>query len=430
MKTQLIKYSLILLTTLSLDAGTHLTLDDLILKALENAPDLKISTGNFEASKSRVNAADANYLPRVNLHLSAGKNARTNVPAQEMISDNLLLGNLSLKQILYDFGKTNSNSKSFQYESDALFELNKKNVSDKIRDVKFAYYTVLQALALINVQKENVKLNEAQLYRATRYFEAGIRTKIDISDAKVELIKAKLDLKTAQYDLKLAYASLDEVIGFKAIVNDYTVYSQDLVLESLFDSIGDYTLNLEDSINHAYENRNDLKSDSFRVEQSKAQKSLAKSAYYPELYFGADYTKQRVEKFQSSIPKDQWSASVNLDWNIYEGGATDAIAEEKRIALEVSKFAYSKASLVIKKETTEAYLNVYKAKDTVELSQSLVEVSDEKFNQASKRYEHGLSDYIELQQSRQGYIDAKASLVVNYYNYYQAIAYLDNAIGR
>ena len=69
-------------------------------------------------------------------------------------------------------------------------------------------------------------------------------------------------------------------------------------------------------------------------------------------------------------------------------------------------------------------------KDSVELSQSLLEVSDEKFDQASKRYEHGLSDYIELQEARQGYIDSKASLVVNYYNYYSAVAVLDNSIGK
>ena len=69
-------------------------------------------------------------------------------------------------------------------------------------------------------------------------------------------------------------------------------------------------------------------------------------------------------------------------------------------------------------------------KDSVELSQSLLTASEEKFDQAQKRYEHGLSDYIELQQARQGYIDAKSSLVVDYYNYYNAIAVLDNAIGK
>ncbi len=73
---------------------------------------------------------------------------------------------------------------------------------------------------------------------------------------------------------------------------------------------------------------------------------------------------------------------------------------------------------------------MYKMRDSVELSQSLVEVSNEKFDQAGKRYENGLSDFIELQQARQGYIDSMASLVVDYYDYYDAVAVLDNAIGK
>lgn len=40
------------------------------------------------------------------------------------------------------------------------------------------------------------------------------------------------------------------------------------------------------------------------------------------------------------------------------------------------------------------------------------------------------SDYIELQQARQGYINSKASLVVDYYNFYSALAVLENAIGK
>ncbi len=88
------------------------------------------------------------------------------------------------------------------------------------------------------------------------------------------------------------------------------------------------------------------------------------------------------------------------------------------------------SKLSIKKQTTQAYINLNKTRDSVVLSQSLLKVSSEKFEQAQKRYEYGLSDFIELQQARQGYIDAKSNLVVSFYDYYDAIALLDNAIGK
>ncbi len=424
LKNSLSKISLSLCIALSLNAVETYTVDELILQAIKNSPDLQISAGQLEASKSRTDIATSSYLPILDLYLSAGENRMSNLDNQdEMISDTLILGSLSLTQIIYDFGKTGNNVDSFKYNSQSYAMSNAQEISNKKRDVKFAYYDVLGAKALIDVQKENVKLNEIQLYRSQKYFKAGIKTKIDISDAKVELIKSKLELKNAQYELKIAYSNLDKVVGFKEISKEYKVFSNKLNLENLYASLHKYPLNLYDSIEYAYQNRSQLKKYMADLKTAQAQNSLASSEYYPSLYIGADYTKQ-------SVPEDQWQASLNIDWNLYQGGSTLAAVEEQRINVDISSSELQNIKLSIKQVATEAYINVYKTKDAVELSQSLVEVSNEKFDQAGKRYEHGLSDYIELQQSRQGYIDAKATLIVNYYAHYQAIAYLDNAIGK
>ena len=430
MKSQLFKYSLSLLLTLSLNAKETYTVDELILEALKNSPDLRISSLQYDASQERSSVAFSGYLPNVNLHAEAGVNGMSDVPTDDMLSDTLILGNLSLKQIIYDFGKTGGNVDRYKYDSESYLMANEQYISDKKRDVKLAYYDILQALALIDVNRENVKLNEAQLYRSQKYFTAGIRTKIDVSDAKVELIKSELDLRKSEYNLKLAYATLDKVVGFMDSEATYEVHSQKLDLSDLFSTLWEYDLKLLESINFAYENRYELKQFSAQIKSATAQKELASSGYYPALYLGADYTKQELDEFKSTMPQDQWKASLNIDWNIYEGGATSANTQEKTILIDISKSNMQNSKLSIKKDTTQAFINVYKMKDSVELSQSLVEVSNEKFDQAGKRYEHGLSDYIELQQARQGYIDAKASLVVDYYNYYAAIAVLDNAIGK
>lgn len=86
--------------------------------------------------------------------------------------------------------------------------------------------------------------------------------------------------------------------------------------------------------------------------------------------------------------------------------------------------------LQIKQAVTNAYINLAQKRDELILSKSLVDVSSEKFDQASKRYENGLADFIELQQARQDYIDAKANLINTYFDYYIARANLDNAIGK
>ena len=432
MKSQIIKYSLSLLLALSLNAKESYTVDELILEALKNSPDLKISLSQYSASKERLSVATSDYLPRVDLQAGVGKTGMSDIPTNpdDMITDNLMMGRLSLKQIIYDFGKTGGNVDLYEYDSASYSMANEQQISDKIRDVKKSYYDVLQAISLIKVHEENVKLNESQLYRSQKYFGAGIRTRIDVSDAKVELIKSKLDLKKSAYNLKLAYAALDKVVGFMEIELKYDVYSDELDLNNLYSTLSNYDLTLTKAIEFAYENRYALKQYVSQIKSTKARADVSSSRYYPALSFNADYTKQKVDELEVSSPEDKWQASLNLDWNIYEGGATSADTQEKQILIEISKLEMQNSKLAIKKETTQAFINVYKMKDSVELSQSLLEVSAEKFDQAGKRYEHGLSDYIELQQARQGYIDSKASLVVDYYNYYSAIAVLDNAIGK
>ncbi len=423
---------------LQLLATQTYTVDDLTIKALENSPDLKISSLNYDASKSRYEGAFSNYLPTLDLRLSAGTGKMNDIQTtnpDEMVRNDTIFGSLSVKQIIYDFGKTGGNSDSFKYEEEAYSNQYKQNISDKKRDVKSAYYDVLQSLALITVHKENVKLNEIQLYRSKKYFTAGIRTKIDISDAKVELIKSKLDLKKAEYNLKLSYTQLDKTIGFKEVDNDYKVYSNDLDLNNLYGSLQSYSLSMQDAVNFAYENRETIKEKKTLIKSAVAKQRTSSSEYYPSIYLNADYTKQMSDKQRDQeertvIPQERYKASVDLNWNLYQGGSTSASTQEKIIQKNIADSNLAFSRLLIKTEVTQAYITMYKMRDSVELSQSLVEVSNEKFNQAGKRYENGLSDFIELQQARQGYIDSMASLVVDYYNYYNAIAVLDNAIGK
>jgi len=419
----------ILVLSAVLNAKEIYTVDELILKALKNSPDIQISSSEFEASKKRKDMAFSNYLPQIDLHISGGEVGVANLQ-NNMEDTSLISGKLTAKQIVYDFGKTGANYDLNKYNSQAYMHSFKQKISDKKMEVKTAYYKVLQSIALIKVNQESEKLNKAQLYRAKKYYNAGIRTKIDVSDARVRLIKARLELKKSQYNLKLAYATLDKVIGFQDPEKKYGVYSQNLDLKNLYSKLVKYDLTLKEAIDFAYKNRQSIKLQQAKIKSAQANIATASSRYYPSVYLSTDYTKQDSKKLKLMFPSDQYQALINLDWNLYEGGSTKAYKEEKKIKSMIASSELKYSKLIIKEKTTQAYINVDKVKDSVKLSQNLLKVSKEKFIQAQKRYEHGLSDYIELQEARQGYIDAMANLVIEYYNYYNAIAILDNAIGR
>ena len=86
--------------------------------------------------------------------------------------------------------------------------------------------------------------------------------------------------------------------------------------------------------------------------------------------------------------------------------------------------------LSVKREVLESHIAMRQGKDNVSLSESISKASFKKFEQAQKRYENELSDYVELQDAQQGYIESLSNLVNAYYDYFIALAELDHSVGK
>jgi len=417
---------------LSLYAQKIYTVDELIIEALKNSPDINISKLDLKGSKKRYDQQFGSYLPRVDLYADANYVHSNDMPLIDPdFSDTVISGSLNVDQLLYDFGKTTGNIANAKQNIKSFDALLKESIIKKKRDVKLAYYNILKNKALIRVNQESIKLNKAQLQRSKRYFEAGIRTKVDISDAEVRLIKARIELQNSKFDLQNAYALLDRTVGFEQIGYTYRVYEGKIDLDQpLYDKLPVYDLSMEEAIRYGYKNRAELQSSLYQIAAQKELEKVTRSSYFPSLHVNGNYLKSSASDYPSFLDKDQYYAGVYLNWNLFSGGSDKARIEEQKIRTQKTSSEFRRKKLLVKEDITKAYITLNKSKAQVKLSQNLLKLSKEKFEQVSKQYEHGLSDYIELQEARQGYIDAKASLVINYYDYFRAMAILDATIGR
>lgn len=405
-------------------------IDTLIEKALVSSPDLNVSRDSFEISKQRSSQADADYLPQVDLYAGAGFVSVTGVGGEN--DGSLITGKITASQLIYDFGKTGGQMDFYSEESNASFATYNQDIADKINNVKRDYYDLLRKDNLIKVNEENVLLTEQQLVRAERYFGAGIKTKIDVVDAKVRLIEAQIGLENSKYDLSLAYVTLDKNIGNLNKSVEGQIYMPDLNLsKGLYDSLPQESLTPEELVQFAYTHRQELKRFEHKIKSAQSKVRQESGDYYPGLYVAGDYQYNDVaEDLQLYMPEQQWNANINLRWNLFGGLRTQAKTEQAKLSLLQEHSSFDDAKLRIRQETSNALINLRKTDSNVKLSEELVEAAKEKFEQAQQRYEHGLSDYIELQEARQGYINANADMVSYYYEYYITLASLDRAIGR
>jgi len=413
------------------DAKTHiLKIDDIVEIALKNSPDIDISRLDFKSAKERTKISKGFYLPKVDLNLNVGE-GYTKISSQPSFNSNILIGSLGASQLLYDFGRTSNLIYSSTQEELALESKMQQSISDKIFFVKNIYYEILKSKNIIIVQEKNVKLQKQQLNRAKKYLASGIKTIIDVSDAQVNVEQSILDLQNAKYQLEIKRAKLEEAIGLVPYGGKYKIYSPELNIENLSYKLPEVNRSLHSLEYYAYEHRYALDSSKYYLKSAKSNIEISKSDYYPTISLRGDYTAQDVdEKIAIATPKSQGSLSVNIKWNLFSGYQTDASVQEAKIGMLKASSSLNSIKLLIKREVLEAFIYLRQSRDNVNLTQSISKSSLKKFEQAQKRYENELSDYVELQDAQQGYIKSLSNWVNSYYDYFISLAQLDHSIGK
>ena len=420
-----------LMLFISLQAKSHvLTVDELIRIALEHSPAIDISRFDFKAAQQRANYTQGFYLPRVDMDLHGGKQ-RMKFKDGTTQNPDILAGALGASQLLYDFGKTAGRISGSQAEVLSMQAQMQQLVSDKILEVKQHYYDILKIKSIIDVQQKNVKLQEQQLHRAQKYLLSGIKTIIDVTDARVQLEQARLDLQNARYELEVQRARLEETLGYVPYNGDYAVYSRKLSLPKVSNTLPQVNTPLYRLQSFAYEHRYVLQSSKHIVSGAKANVEAEKGDYAPTITLNGQYNKQHIDKNVLALsPEEQGQVTVTMNWNLFSGFQTDASVEEAKINVLRASSQVQSVKLAIKRQVLESHIALRRNKNNVRLSESIAHASYQKFKQAKKRYENDLSDYVELQDAQQGYISSLSELVTAYYDYFIALARLDHAIGR
>jgi len=261
---------------------------------MEHSPDIDISRFDFKRAIERTKFQEGFYLPRLDLSAISGATG-SDFKQQGNLSGSVVSGTLSASQLLYDFGKTGGQIDASDAQTNALEAQMNQVVSTKILTIKARYYDALKMKSIIRVNKKSIELQKGQLRRATRYYENGIKTIIDVSDAQVRLTEAKLDLSNAKYELKLRRALLEEAIGYIPYDGDYTLQQRALSLPNVSHHLPKINTALKELEVFAYDHRYELKSSEYLVESSKHIVRSEEGGYLPTLALRGDYTAQDVD---------------------------------------------------------------------------------------------------------------------------------------
>ena len=386
--------------------GELLTLERCIEIAVKKQPNIVAAVNTADVNQSKVSEAKANYYPQIDW--SSGY-SRTSSSDQYSSS-------VTLKQNIYDFGKTSTqvNIQSLNLDSS---KSDLENITAQIiLNVKQAYYGVLQAKKNRDVADETVKQFKSHLEQAKGFYEVGTKPKFDVTKAEVDLSNSRLNLIKATNAFKVAIATLNNAMGVPE-APEYTVE------DNL--SFKEYGITFEEAIDRAYKNRPDLASVVFKREAAEKSIKLANTGYYPVVAGNAAYNRSG-DKFPLS---EGWDAGVTLSFPIFSGFFTKYQVEEAKANLDVFKANEELLRQNIFLEVQQAYLNLKEAEERIPVAELIVKQAEENLELANGRYAAGVGNPIEVTDAQVGMSNAKSSYIQALYDYKVAQANLEKAAG-
>ena len=403
----------------------ELSVDQLIEIALTHNPQIETARQQQAQRAGQLTQAKSGYLPRLGVNGDIGwVNIKDLEPVED---DNVGHIGASASQLIYDFGRTTGAIDAGRSNLEAS-EANLNQVTqDIVLLVKQASYNVLEKKHLIMVAQETVDNYEQHLERAKAFFEAGVRTRIDVVNAEVELSSSRLRLLQSQYNLKTARITLERILGMVPNNGNYELVQLLDNLKNVDQNMPPLPESVEQLLTTAGEQRQDLRQQEAFIRTSEALLKQADSGYWPS--FGAT---AGIDDYETDLVafQDQWNVNIGLTWELFSGFQTRGEVAEARALNREAKSRMNELELLVTQEVTDSYIRADEGYQSVQLNMETVNLAAENLELASERYKAGLNDMIEFNDAQLRYTTAQGDLVVSYFAYLTALANIDRAIGK
>ena len=404
------KITLIALSVLSLFA---LDINEAIERAIQNNPTLKEKRLLFQASKEDTNAAWSGFKPTLDLSYGYSQFSQKNFVGSDSASN----ADAALRYNLFNGFSDKYNLKaSVENENIAEFTHDATKADLKLQ-VYLAYINYLRSQQQIIVAQDTIKLLEQQLKDAKNFFEQGLFAKNDYLQVDVELSSAQQALLNSKRNVKIAFYNLKRLLGSE-LQHDEIIENISREQKEIFTAV------LKEKM---LENRSELKVLGAQKRALSYSYEAAASNYYPKVDAEAKYQVAGVDPIpdggRTFQIHDQSTATLNLSWNLYQGGADEA----KRASLLHQESASNER---INALYLELDFQLEEAMQAYELAQNQIKVSAKALEQAKENFRITKNQFDANIANTSLMLDAQRFLAFTQVDYYTAYFALYDAMGK
>ncbi len=292
-----------------------------------------------------------------------------------------------------------------------------------IRDIKHAFLQTLLAGKLLEVAQDNIESLRVQRRNAEVIFRQGFTPQNDVLKADVALAEAVQRERSARKDLVVLRSRLNRLL--------------DLSLDThLTLSEGAFRVcpvpSLEELCAIAVTQRPEYLALETSVRRAEEGVTLANSGFFPHFSAFGQYYRDGNDFLANEndyMNNENAAVGVRMEWNLFEGGKTRAMAKESRYrsqSLNEERF-YLKQRIEL--EVQDAYEQLRLAERNIETTEVALKQAKENDRMTTLQYKEQLVIFLEVLNAQLFVLRSRVDYYQALYGYQLALADLERAVG-
>jgi outer membrane protein len=398
-------------------------LPEALAKAYQSNPQLNAERARQRATDENVPQALAGYRPQIMASLSGGLQAVRNLLPDNTVQSATLkpwtIG-VTVTQTLFNGFKTANSVRVAELQVQSGREALRNVGQGVLLDAVTAYTNVLANQSLVEAQRSNVAFLRETLGITQKRLNAGDVTPTDTAQAEARLNRGLSDLNAAEVGLAISQATYTQVIGnppaqlrAAETVDRYLPRSRDEATEI------------------AFRQHPAVMAASFDVDVASTTIHVAESSLLPTITLqgNASHSSQSDPSL-TTFRTDQASILGQVNAPIYDGGTGASQTRQAKELAAQSRLVLDQVRNQARTAATGAWVANEGAKVAVAASESEVRAATVALAGVSKEAQGGQRTTVDVLNSQQDLISAKARLIGAQRDRVIASYTLLSAIGR
>ncbi|OPL17858.1 MAG: hypothetical protein AVO35_08245 [Candidatus Aegiribacteria sp. MLS_C] len=385
--------------SLSLDLSAWVAL------AMENSPQMDISSADLLSSRASLRSARSFLWPSLILNSSA---RRTWSSAPDMSggytdTDNTtwsISAGLSQELLASGGGSWLRLSGSRRSLQAAEFDRDQAGL-ELTMDVIVAYYGVVESMGLLSSARRSLERSAEQLNRTGSLYGIGGATSLEMIQAEVQQSTDSLTVLQRELAVSDSYTELRRVTGVTG--SDFLV-DRNAVLQPVTVSTA-MAYDLDISGNRS------LAASEQRLAAAEYTYRATGRSYWPTLTAGSGWSWSSDElEFDDFSDRDSWNVSLSLQWTLFDGFDREAMIQSARASMLRQQATHESLQNSVVSSIVTARDNLVNSIRSWELSLQVLNQANEQLRLSMMSYDLGSISLLDLLDAQSSVASAEASV--------------------